>query len=75
MHFNDTLMSCKDTRVIQSNNSVYTTLSIAKTSDSFPGMVLNLNNNESSNKYLSVNISVIPNVVFCNCNLLHTKYK
>ena len=58
-HFNDTLMSCKNTRVIQSNNSVYNTLRYAKTADSFPGVVLSLNSNVSSNKPLSANVSIL----------------
>ena len=32
---------------------------MARTADSFPGVVLSLNNNESSNKYLSANIFVL----------------
>ena len=46
-------------RVVQKVMILYVTLSgTAKTSDSFPDMLLSQNNNYSSNKYLSVNISV-----------------
>ena len=34
-------------------------LSIAKTADLFPGLVLSLNSNESNNEYLSANVSVL----------------
>ena len=39
-------MSSKNARMVQSNDSVYTT------ADSFLGVVLGLNDNESSHKYL-----------------------
>ena len=48
---------------------------IAKTADSFSGVVLSLNNSESSNKCLSANVSVILTATLCDGNLFCTKYE
>ena len=48
---------------------------IAKAADSFPGVALSLNNNESSNKYLSVIVSVLLIATLWDGNLLCAKYK
>ena len=60
--------------MIQSNNFAYTTIKYRKTADYFPGVVLSLNNNECSNKYLSANVSV-HTAALCGNNLLCTTYK
>ena len=47
---------------------------IAKTADSFPGVALSLNNNESSNNCHSANVLVLLIAALCGCNL-SAKYK
>ena len=48
---------------------------ISKAAASFSGVVLSLNSNESSNKYLFANVSVLLIAALCDDNLLHAKYK
>ena len=67
-------MSFKNTRMIQSDNCVYTTVRKSQTINSLPGVVLSLNNNVFSNKYLSANVTVLTTAL-PGGNVLHTKYK
>ena len=48
---------------------------IVKPGDSFPGVVFSLNNNESSNKYFSANVSIPLTAALGGSNLLHAKLK
>ena len=48
---------------------------ITKSADSFPDVVLSLNNSESSNNYLSTAVLVLLIVALCGGKLLHAKYK
>ena len=48
---------------------------MVETADSFPGVVLSLNTNASSNKYLCANTLVLLTAALSDGNLFHTKYK
>ena len=48
---------------------------MTNTADFFPGVVFSLKSNESSNKYISAYVPLLPIAASCDGNLLHVKCK